>query len=284
VQNLILLKQKIAGKNKLDSNSPILEVKNISFKRGKHQILKNFSLALKPRSIVAIMGPSGIGKTTLLSLINAIEKPDSGNVLFQGTDMHSLSQQELYTMRKKIGYMFQHGALFTHLNVFDNVAFPLRENTDLPEHMIKDLVLLKLEAVGLRGTARKMPHELSGGMARRVALARSTALDPSLMLYDEPFTGQDPISTAVLTKSIVKMRDILNLTSVVVSHDIGAVKSIADEVIIIGRGEIIAQGSVVDIESSSNEDVMQFMQGLSDGPIPFNYPTKKSLAEDLIYA
>ena len=180
--------------------------------------------------------------------------------------------------------MFQHGALFTHLTVFDNVAFPLRENTSLPEYMIRDLVLLKLEAVGLRGVTDKMPHELSGGMSRRVALARATALDPKLMLYDEPFTGQDPISTAVLTKSILKMRDILDLTSIVVSHDIGAVRAIADEIIIIGRGKIIARGSVDDIYNSDIAEVKQFMQGLADGPIPFNYPTNKSLSEDLIYA
>ena len=271
----------LRGKNQ---DQILLEVKDVTFRRGEQYILKNFSLSVPKGSIVAIMGPSGIGKTTLLSIINAMQTPESGKVLFQGVDMHSLTKKQLYALRRQIGHMFQHGALFSHLSVFDNVAFALRENTRLPEHMIQDLVLLKLETVGLRGVASKMPHELSGGMARRVALARATAYDPKLMLYDEPFTGQDPISTAVLTKSIVKMRDILDLTSIVVSHDIGAVRSIADIIVIIGRGEIIAKGTVAEIESSENPEVLQFMKGLADGPIPFNYPSKKSLAEDLMYA
>ena len=269
---------------KNQEDKTLLRVEKITFLRGNQCILDNFSLDVKQGSIVAVMGPSGIGKTTLLSLINAIERPKSGKVIFNGVDVHSQTKKKLYSLRKRIGYMFQHGALFTHLSVFDNIAFPLRENTNLPEHIIRDLVLLKLEAVGLRGVTAKMPHELSGGMARRVALARATALDPELMLYDEPFTGQDPISTAVLTRSILKMRDILDLTSIVVSHDIGAVRAIADEIVIIGRGKIIARGSVDDIYGSDIAEVKQFIQGLADGPIPFNYPTKKSLSEDLMYA
>jgi phospholipid/cholesterol/gamma-HCH transport system ATP-binding protein len=272
-------------KNKKDSgNVPLLEVKDVSFKRDGRDILKNINLSLHKGSIVAVMGPSGIGKTTLLSLINALIKPDSGEVLFNGINMHELSWTELYKVRAKIGHMFQNGALFSHLSVFDNVAFPLRENTNLPEDMIRDLTTLKLEAVGLRGIAAKMPEQLSGGMARRVALARSTALDPELMLYDEPFTGQDPISSGVLTTSIMKMRDILNLTSIIVTHDLQAVTKVADVVHIIGGGEIIASGSVDDILSSSDPAVRQFVSGTADGCIPFHYPTDKTLTQDLIYA
>ena len=239
---------------------------------------------MKKGSIVGVMGPSGIGKTTLLNILNGLQKPDSGSVTYKNLEVTTLTKKQIYKLRANIGHMFQHGALFTHLNIFDNVAFPLRENTSLPDHMIRDIVLLKLEAVGLRGTAQMMPNQLSGGMARRVALARSIALDPELMLYDEPFTGQDPISTAILTKLILKMRNVLNLTSIVVSHDLNAVKDIADEVIILGRGEIIAKGSVAEIYSSKNAEVSQFIKGLPDGPIPFNYPNKHSLAQEILYA
>jgi phospholipid/cholesterol/gamma-HCH transport system ATP-binding protein len=272
-------------KNKKDSESvPLLEVKNVTFKRDGRYILKNVSFSLHKGNIVAVMGPSGTGKTTLLSLINALIKPDSGKILFKGIDMHELSLKDLYKVRSEIGHMFQNGALFSHLSVFDNVAFPLRENTNLTDDMIRDLVTLKLEAVGLRGVATKMPEQLSGGMARRVALARSTALDPELMLYDEPFTGQDPISSGVLTTSIMKMRDILNLTSIIVTHDLQAVTKVADVVHIIGSGEILASGSVAEILSSTDPAVVQFVSGAADGVIPFHYPTDKTLTQDLIYA
>ena len=265
------------------ADSAMVVIDGLSFQRDGRCILDNIHLTIQQGTIVGIMGPSGIGKTTLLSLINAIERPDSGSVWFQGVNMHQLDDRALYAMRKKIGHMFQNGALFSQLSVFDNVAFPLRENTNLSEEMIRDLVMLKLEAVGLRGVWNKMPDQLSGGMARRVALARATALDPELMLYDEPFTGQDPISTGVLTASICKMRDILGLTSIVVSHDMAAVTSIADVIYLVGGGKIIASGSATDILASEDPAVQQFVSGSADGAIPFHYPTSTTLTQDLLY-
>ena len=227
------------------------------------------------------MGPSGIGKTTLLKTISSLIPFNSGQIIVNGADISALSNKELHNQRINTGYMFQDGALFTHMSVFDNVAFPIRENTNLPESMIKDLVMLKLNVVGLLGAKDLMPAELSGGMARRVALARASVLDPALMLYDEPFTGQDPISVAVLVELIVKMRDALNLTSVIVSHDLNAVAKIADSIHIISKGSIIASGSVAEIFASKNPLVNQFILGLADGDIPFHYPAKKTLIEEL---
>lgn len=263
--------------------SAIVVIDRLSFQREGRYILNDVSLTVQRGTIVGIMGPSGIGKTTLLSLINALETPDSGRIYFQGVDMHQLDDRAVYATRKKIGHMFQNGALFGHLSVFENVAFPLRENTDLSEDMIRDLVMLKLEAVGLRGVRHKMPDQLSGGMARRVALARATALDPDLMLYDEPFTGQDPISTGVLTQSICKMRDILGLTSIVVSHDMQAITQIADIIYLIGDAKVLASGSAADILASKSPAVQQFVSGSADGVMPFHHPARNTLTQDLLY-
>lgn len=260
-----------------------LSIENVTVKKHNRVILKDFNLSVEQGSITAIMGPSGIGKTTTISLVNGLCKPCSGRVMIQGVDINKLSRRQLYEKRINIGYMFQHGALFNHLSVFDNVAFPLLENTQLPAVMIRDLVLLRLEAVGLRGAIDLMPEQLSGGMARRVALARATILDPELMLYDEPFTGQDPISTGVLTDLVLQMKKNLNLTSVVVSHDVAAVAKIADVVHIIADGRVIASGSVKEIFSSKVAAVQQFINGLSGDSVQFHMPTQFSLAQELLH-
>ena len=265
-----------------ESNSRLcLDITDLSVSYGKKKILQKLNLKVPRGTIAAVMGPSGIGKTTLLKTISALIPFDSGSIVANGVDVTTLAGKDLQKHRINTGFMFQHGALFTHMSVFDNVAFPLRENTNLPESMIKDLVLLKLHAVGLRGAKGLMPSELSGGMARRVALARATALDPTLMLYDEPFTGQDPISVAVLVELIAKMRDALNLTSVIVSHDVSAVAKVADSVHIVSEGSVIATGSVDEIFSSDNPLVKQFIKGLSDGDIPFHCPAEKTLVEEV---
>lgn len=265
-----------------ESNSNFcLDITDLSVSYGKKKILQKINLKVPRGTIAAVMGPSGIGKTTLLKTISALIPFDSGSIIANGVDVTTLAGKDLQKYRTNTGFMFQHGALFTHMSVFDNVAFPLRENTNLPESMIKDLVLLKLHAVGLRGAKGLMPAELSGGMARRVALARAIALDPTLMLYDEPFTGQDPISVAVLVELIAKMRDALNLTSVIVSHDVSAVAKVADSVHIVSEGRVIATGSVDEIFSSNNPLVKQFINGFSDGDIPFHCPAEKTLSQEI---
>jgi phospholipid/cholesterol/gamma-HCH transport system ATP-binding protein len=218
------------------------------------------------------MGPSGTGKTTLLKLIGGQLKPDRGRILFEGQDIHQLGLGDLYRLRRQMGMLFQSGALLTDLSVFDNVAFPLREHTRLSEPMIRSLVLMKLEAVGLRGARDLWPAELSGGMARRVALARAIALDPTLLMYDEPFTGQDPISMGVLVKLIRELNQGLGLTSIVVSHDVSETLAIADRVCLISGGRVIAQGAKSEIEGSESPWVKQFLEGAPDGPVPFHYP------------
>lgn len=218
------------------------------------------------------MGPSGTGKTTLLKLIGGQLRPDHGAIRFNGTDVHAASAHDLYELRKQMGMLFQSGALLTDINVYDNVAFPLREHTTLPESMIRSLVLMKLEAVGLRGARHLMPSELSGGMARRVALARAIALDPTMLMYDEPFTGQDPISMGVLVKLIDALNKELGLTSVVVSHDVKETMEIADYVCIISAGKVVGQGSREEIAASDSPWIRQFLDGAPDGPVPFHYP------------
>ena len=228
------------------------------------------------------MGPSGSGKTTLLKLIGGQLKPDAGTVHVDGKDLHRLSQSDLYTLRRRMmGMMFQSGALLTHLSVFDNVAFPLREHTQLPESAIRHLVLLKLQAVGLRGARDLMPGELSGGMARRVALARAIALDPQMIMYDEPFTGQDPISMGVLVKLIHDMNHALGLTSIIVSHDVRETASISDLIYVISAGKVIEQGTPEQLKKSHSEWLHQFMNGLADGPVPFHYQAPP-LMQDLM--
>ncbi|MGF1754994.1 phospholipid ABC transporter ATP-binding protein MlaF [Vibrio makurazakiensis] len=258
----------------------LVRVENLSFSRGNRTIFDNVTLQVPKGKITAIMGPSGIGKTTLLRLIGGQILPESGDIWFDGENIPSLSRRKLYRARKKMSMLFQSGALFTDLNVFDNVAFPLREHTELNEALIRTIVLLKLEAVGLRGAAELMPSELSGGMARRAALARSIALDPELIMYDEPFVGQDPITMGVLVELIRNLNQALDLTSIVVSHDVPEVMSIADLVYLLADGKVIASGSPDELRANSDPRVQQFLQGDADGPVPFRFPAK-SLEKDL---
>lgn len=218
------------------------------------------------------MGPSGIGKTTLLKLIGGQLPPDSGTIMFGGQNIPALSRSKLYEARKRMSMLFQSGALFTDMTVFENVAYPLREHTELSEALIKTIVLLKLEAVGLRGAADLMPSSLSGGMARRAALARAIALDPELIMYDEPFVGQDPITMGVLVSLIRNLNQALGLTSIVVSHDVPEVMSIADQVYLLANGKIIASGSPQSLRDNPDPRVSQFLKGHADGPVPFRYP------------
>lgn len=260
-----------------------VEIRDLHFSRGDRKIFDGVDIDIPTGKIVAIMGPSGTGKTTMLRLISGLLKPDQGSIKVQGQEVPELKRNALYKLRRNMGMLFQSGALFTDSTVFENVAFALHEHTKLPESIIRDIVLMKLEAVGLRGARDLMPRELSGGMNRRIALARSIALDPELILYDEPFTGQDPISMGVLIRLIKRLHEALDLTSVIVSHDIAETASIADYIYLISNGKIVGQGSPQELEKTSNPEVNQFMQGLPDGPVPFHYPAV-DYAEDLLGA
>jgi len=229
--------------------------------------------------VTTIMGPSGTGKTTLLKIIGGQLKPASGSVLVDGLEVPKLRRRDLYTLRKRMGMLFQSGALLTDITVFDNVAFPLREHTELPERLIRHLVLMRLQAVGLRGARDLYPAELSGGMARRVALARALMLDPMMILYDEPFTGQDPISMGVLLELIKTVNEALNLTSLIVSHDLNEAMSISDYVVIISNGKVVAADSPQALRESDSEWVQQFLNGLPDGPVPFQAPAPDYFAD-----
>jgi phospholipid/cholesterol/gamma-HCH transport system ATP-binding protein len=253
-------------------NGVVISIRDLVFSRGTRKIFDRVSLDIPRGKITAIMGPSGTGKTTLLKLIGGQLQPDSGSIFVDGLNVHELRLGQLYELRKRMGMLFQSGALLTDLDVFENVAFPLREHTRLPESMIRTLVLMKLEAVGLRGARDLMPAQLSGGMARRVALARAIALDPLMVMYDEPFTGQDPISMGVLVKLIHDLNEELRLTSIVVSHDVKETAAIADHIYLISEGKVVGQGSPAEIERSPSLWVGQFMHGLADGPVPFHYP------------
>jgi phospholipid/cholesterol/gamma-HCH transport system ATP-binding protein len=258
--------------NSVSSQNSLVSVHNLSFSRGNKKIFDNISLEFERGKITAIMGPSGTGKTTLLKLIGGQLFPDQGTVTVDGRDVHRLRRSELYNLRKRMGMLFQSGALLTDMSVFDNVAFPLREHTHLPESMIRTLVLMKLQAVGLRGARDLMPNELSGGMARRIALARAIALDPMMIMYDEPFTGQDPISMGALVHLIKSLNNILGLTSIIVSHDVHETAAIADYIYVLSDGKIIGQGTPEEIQQSESEWVQQFMTGAADGPVHFHYP------------
>lgn len=249
------------------------------FTRENRYIFNNIDMNVERGKITAIMGPSGSGKTTLLRLIGAQLTPDSGTIHVNGQNIHQLPRKELFAARKNMGLLFQSSALFTHLDVFENVAFPLREHTELNESMLRDIVLMKLEAVGLRGAAQLMPSQLSGGMARRVALARTIALDPELMMYDEPFTGQDPISMGVLVRLIKRLNQLLKTTTIIVSHDVEETCSIADYVYLISGGRIIGQGTPEELKESKEPEVKQFMHGEADGAVPFHYPAKPYIEE-----
>ncbi|WP_415754563.1 ATP-binding cassette domain-containing protein [Pseudomonas leptonychotis] len=253
-------------------NPYAVELKGVSFKRGERDIFKNIDIQIPRGKVTGIMGPSGCGKTTLLRLIAAELKPSQGEVWVNGLNLPTLSRSELFDMRKQMGVLFQSGALFTDLDVFENVAFPLRVHTQLPEEMIRDIVLMKLQAVGLRGALELMPDELSGGMKRRVALARAIALDPQILMYDEPFVGQDPIAMGVLVRLIRLLSDALGITSIVVSHDLAETASIADYIYIVGDTQVLGRGTPAELMASDDPRVKQFMQGIPDGPVPFHFP------------
>jgi len=249
-----------------------ISLKNVVFSRSGRRIFDGVSLDIPRGKITAIMGPSGTGKTTLLRLIGGQLRPDSGSIQVDGHEVPALKRKALYELRERMGMLFQSGALFTDLSVFENVAFPIRVHTKLPEDMIHDLVLMKLEAVGLRGARDLMPSELSGGMTRRVALARSIALDPDLIMYDEPFAGQDPIAMGVLVKLIRDLNSSMGLTSVLVSHDVPESLSICHYACIIADGTVIGSGTPDELREHPSEQVQQFLQGQPDGPVPFHYP------------
>lgn len=259
----------------------LVSVKDLTFSRGSRKIFDGVDMEFERGKVTAIMGPSGTGKTTLLKLIGGQLYPETGLVSIDGEPVHQLKHKALYQLRKRLGLLFQSGALLTDMTVFDNVAFPLREHTDLPESMIRSLVLMKLQAVGLRGARDLMPNELSGGMARRVALARAIALDPMMIMYDEPFTGQDPISMGVLVQLIRLLNDALGLTSIIVSHDVQETCAIADYIYLISGGKVVGHGTPDELRHSDSEWIQQFMNGFADGPVPFHYAAE-NYVDDLV--
>jgi phospholipid/cholesterol/gamma-HCH transport system ATP-binding protein len=250
----------------------IVEIRDVHYSIGGREIFSGLNLTIPRGRITAVMGPSGTGKTTLLRLMTGQIMPSSGQVLFDGLDVAHLSRAELFRLRRRMGMLFQNGALLTDIDVFENVAFPLREHTKLPDSLIRNIVLTKLQAVGLRGAARLMPSELSGGMARRVALARAMAMDPEVLIYDEPFTGLDPISMGMIVRLVRQMNYALGITSIVVSHDVHELSILADTSYIIASGKVAAAGTFVQLKDADSEIVNQFMNGLADGPVPFHYP------------
>jgi len=259
----------------------IVDIKDMHFARGERIIFDDVNIRIARGKITAVIGPSGTGKTTLLRLISGLLNVSAGKVCVNGQNVATMTRAQLILMRREMGMLFQSGALFTSISVFDNIAFPLREHTNLSEELIRYIVLMKLEAVGLRGAQKLMPRELSGGMARRVALARAMALDPQMILYDEPFAGQDPIAMGVLLKLIRALNDALGITSVVVSHDLHETLSIADYIYVIAGGKVIGEGTPDELQASEEPAVRQFLQGLPDGPVPFNYPAAP-YADDLL--
>lgn len=262
-------------------NDALVDIKDLSFSYGDRLIVDALSLTIPRGKVVAIMGGSGCGKTTLLNLIGGRIKPDSGTLLVDGQSVPDLSKSDLFELRKRMGMLFQTGALLTDLSLFENVAFPIREHTRLPEQLLRTVVLMKLERVGLRGAWRLMPSELSGGMARRAALARAIALEPMMIMYDEPFTGLDPISKGVIAKLIKELNQVLGITSIVVSHDVADTCAISDYAYLMGKGRIIGEGLPAEVQQSKSEYVRQFMEGLPDGPVPYQYPAPDYI-QDLV--
>lgn len=254
------------------SSAAFVELRDVHFNYGDRPILRGLSLAVPRGKVTAIMGASGGGKTTVLRLIGGQQKAQQGQVLFDGQEVGRMDTNALYAARRRMGMLFQFGALFTDMTVFDNVAFPLREHTNLPAALIRDIVLMKLHAVGLRGARDLMPAQISGGMARRVALARSIALDPELVMYDEPFAGLDPISLGTAAQLIRQLNDAMGLTTIIVSHDVEITFQIADHVVILGPGTVAAQGTPNDVRHSTDPLVHQFVHALPTGPVPFHYP------------
>jgi phospholipid/cholesterol/gamma-HCH transport system ATP-binding protein len=252
-----------------------VQLTDVSFGYDRRRpVLRGIDMTIPRGKLVAIMGGSGCGKTTILRLIGGQLRPQRGSITVAGQDVLALDREALFALRRKIGMLFQFGALFTDMSVFENIAFPLREHTELPDELIRDLVLMKLNAVGLRGASQLRPSELSGGMARRVALARAIALDPMLVMYDEPFAGLDPISLGIVGQLIRKLNDALGITSVVVTHDIYESLKIVDYIYFVAEGKIVAQGTADDVRASSDPFVRQFVDGAPDGPVPFHYPAK----------
>lgn len=264
------------------NQEPLVQIRDLSFSYDNRKILSGINLTIPRGKVVAIMGSSGCGKTTTLRLIGGQLKPTSGEVRVNGQVVHELDSEGLYAMRRRTGMLFQFGALFTDMSVYDNVAFQMREHTDLPEALIHDLVLMKLHAVGLRGAHKLMPSELSGGMARRVALARSIALDPMLMMYDEPFAGLDPISLSIVGVLIRKFNDALGASSIIVTHDVQESLKIVDYIYFVSEGRIVAEGTAEEIRNSKTSYVHQFVWGEADGPVPFQYPTRNAYGDELL--
>jgi len=265
----------------IDPDRPAVRIDEVTVARGGRTVLENFTLDIPAGRVTAIMGPSGSGKTTVLRLITGQLAPATGTVRIGDTEVHALGRSALNDLRKHIGVLLQNGALLTDLTSFDNVALPLREHTDLPESLIRRVVLLKLQAVGLRGAADLYPGQLSGGMNRRIAMARALALDPDLMLYDEPFAGLDPISLAAGGRLIRQINRVLGITSVVITHDVDVVEHFADHACIISGGRVVAQGEPRSLHDSDDPLVRQFLEGLPDGPVPFHYPAT-DLDEELL--
>lgn len=249
----------------------LIEITDLCFSRGARQVFNGLNINIKRGLITAIMGPSGTGKTTLLRLITRQLIPDSGTIIVDGVDISTLNRVDLYKLRRRFGMLFQNGALLTDISVFENVAFPLREHTNLSNRLIRHVVLTKLHAVGLRGAADMMPSQLSGGMARRVALARAIVMDPEFLIYDEPFVGLDPISMGVIVRLVRKMNDALDISSILVSHDVDEIATVADCSYLISDGKVAASGSPEELQKASSALVQQFMHGMADGPVAFHF-------------
>ena len=256
----------------LNQTSPIVDIRKLDYSVNGRPVFAGLDIEIPRAKITAVMGPSGTGKTTLLRLITGQVLADSGEIQVAGDNLRAISRANLYVLRRRMGMLFQNGALLTDLSVFENVAFPLREHTDLTERLIRQLVLTKLQAVGLRGAAELMPAELSGGMSRRVALARAIVMDPELLIYDEPFVGLDPISLGVILRLIRRLNDTLGITSIVVSHDVSEISKIADQVFLLSGGKVVAGGTPQELQTNPTEIVKQFIGGLADGPVPFHFP------------
>jgi phospholipid/cholesterol/gamma-HCH transport system ATP-binding protein len=263
----------------LNQSAAIVEIRNLGYAVNGRPIFAGLDMEVPRGRITAVMGPSGTGKTTLLRLITGQVIADSGSIVVAGQDMRTVRRADLYVLRRRMGMLFQNGALLTDLSVFENVAFPLREHTDLPERLIRQLVLTKLQAVGLRGAAELMPAELSGGMSRRVALARAIVMDPEILIYDEPFVGLDPISLGVILRLIRRLNDALGITSIVVSHDVHEISTVADAVFLLSGGKVVAKGTPQELQSYPSEIVRQFIGGLADGPVPFHFPAPDYFGE-----
>jgi len=265
----------------MSDDQQLIEIRDLHFSYGKRKILDGLSLSIPRGKVVAILGASGVGKTTLLRLIGGQLRPESGYVKLAGQIVHELNNQELYALRRKMGMMFQMGGLFSDMTMFENIAFPMREHTDLPEELIHDLVLMKLNAVGLRGARDLTPGELSGGMGRRVALARAIALDPMLVMYDEPFAGLDPISLNVIGNLVRQFNDALGVSSIIVTYDVVESLKVVDYVYILAAGKVLAEGVTSEIIASDDPFVRQFIHALPDGPMAFHYPASRSYMSSL---